>query len=250
MKFICEYRTRDNVLCSKTVKASSREAAYEALKADGIRPARLYDAPGVFNKLWGRGKRWIVICVLLLGLLGACYFLFALKSQIETLESQTANEAQEAFYEERGQLYGDPVLLSAVMKDDWASVFSDIGDQFLASYAIPCKVTQKEWPMGEVMSALSKNMDRRIVVLPEDHKEIAQMKRMVNQMRREMGQYIRDGGNIALYVKRVKMRQAAEIEIYRNAKRELIGVLNEEVWREKNDALRAKGLPMVAIDLD
>lgn len=64
MKFVYEYRTSDNVRHNATVSAPDRDAAFARLKARGIRPSRLEDAPGFFNKLFGKGKRWIAIAVL------------------------------------------------------------------------------------------------------------------------------------------------------------------------------------------
>lgn len=64
MKFLYEYRTRENELKEGAIDAPNREAAFAALKAQGIRPARLYDAPGLLNKLLGKGKRWTAIAVL------------------------------------------------------------------------------------------------------------------------------------------------------------------------------------------
>ena len=69
MKFLSEYRTPDNVKHSGTICAADKEAAYAALKRQGIKPCRFAEAPGVFNKLFGKGKRWIAIGVLGVGCL-------------------------------------------------------------------------------------------------------------------------------------------------------------------------------------
>lgn len=239
MKFICEYRTRDNVLCSLEVKASSRDAAYGILKAQGIRPARLYDAPGLLNKIFGRGKRWILICVLMLVSISAIFFFLSLKNKV----------ARDAMYENRGQLYGDPVLLSALAKENWASVFSDEGDRFLAVYAIPGKPVANHIPSQAVIPSLKNDLSRRVPVDERDHREVAQMKRMVNQMRQELEEYVLAGGTVEKYIKRLGMRQTVEQEIFRMAQKELSRELDEDVWRAKNESLRSKGLPMVAPDL-
>lgn len=64
MKFNYEYRTSDNKLHGGVVRAASREDAFSTLKARGINPARVTEAPGFFNKLFGKGKRWIAIGLL------------------------------------------------------------------------------------------------------------------------------------------------------------------------------------------
>ena len=46
------------------INASSRDEVYSILKARGIRPGSVVEAPGFFNKLFGRGKRWLLIAAL------------------------------------------------------------------------------------------------------------------------------------------------------------------------------------------
>ena len=74
MKFNYEYRTSDNVRHTGVIAASDREAAFAALKAQGIRPGCLAEAPGFFNKLFGKGKRWLAIGVLGAALVGSIVY--------------------------------------------------------------------------------------------------------------------------------------------------------------------------------
>lgn len=61
MRFLYTYRTSDNVEHEGAISASSRDAAYAALRERGIRAGRVTEAPGFFNKLFGKGKRWLAI---------------------------------------------------------------------------------------------------------------------------------------------------------------------------------------------
>ena len=74
MKFVYEYRTSDNELHHGSIAAADRDAAFASLKARGVRPARLVEAPGVLNKLLGKGKRWIAIAVLSVAAAAGWYF--------------------------------------------------------------------------------------------------------------------------------------------------------------------------------
>ena len=47
------------------VNAPSLDAAYKLLKSQGIKPGRVVEAPGFFNKLFGKGKRWLAIGALI-----------------------------------------------------------------------------------------------------------------------------------------------------------------------------------------
>lgn len=64
MRFVYEYRTSDNAKHSGEICAADREAAYAKLKRQGIKPSRFAEAPGLANKVLGKGKRWIAIGVL------------------------------------------------------------------------------------------------------------------------------------------------------------------------------------------
>ena len=53
VRFTYEYRTSDNALHKGVIDASDRDAVYVALRARGIKPSRVDEAPGLFNKLFG-----------------------------------------------------------------------------------------------------------------------------------------------------------------------------------------------------
>ena len=67
MKFLYTYRTPDNKQHRGEIAAATKEAAYAALRAQGIKAGHVDEAPGVFNKLFGKGKRWMAIAVLVVG---------------------------------------------------------------------------------------------------------------------------------------------------------------------------------------
>lgn len=75
MKFDYEYRTSDNKLHNGVIRAANRDDAFASLKSRGIRPVRVIDSPGFFNKLLGKGKRWTAIIVLAISLLVAVMIL-------------------------------------------------------------------------------------------------------------------------------------------------------------------------------
>ena len=66
MRFDYQYRTRENEPKSGSISAASREAAYRALKSQGINPSRVTLAPGVLNYLASFGKRsWLIVFLVL-----------------------------------------------------------------------------------------------------------------------------------------------------------------------------------------
>ena len=238
MRFLYSYKTSSNECRNGEIVAANREAAYSALKAQGIRPYRVEEAPGLFNKLFGKGKRWMAIVVL--SLLAA-----ALAIALALVENETPSDI-----EDRAQVYGDAGVIRAASANGWATVFKDPGDRFLAGHAIPgvpcaCGSLTKENRAG-IVSALAAGRGRRIEMVPGELAEIAKMKRIVNGMRRELDEYLADGGNVEGYMKRLDLRQTAEVGVYERAKRELQRSEDENLWRSRNASLRAMGLPMVS----
>lgn len=242
MKFVYEYRTSDNVPHRGTIAASTKEAAYDTLKAQGIKPGKVWEAPGILNKVFGKGKRWIAIAVLLVALVGVTAVLLSLRKEVSAVNRELEDRA---LYEERGQIYGATAVLADMEANEYFSVFgSDEIARFLAAYAIPArKIEGRKIKMPE--NAKRDDMARLTPINDGDLEEVKHLKRMVNRMKRELGLYIDAGGTVGGYVKRLEIRQEAEQRIFNRVKRELQNEENADVWREKNGHLRAKGLPMV-----
>ena len=231
MKFLYEYRTSDNVQHDGVIDAVDREAAFAALKAQGIRPGRMVEAPGFFNKLFGKGKRWIAIGVLALStlVLSVALWLSRLGDGVQT-PVQTAD---------RQQIYGDPGVLEEMRANDFASVFTNLDERCLARYAQP----------GDKVDMGAANPDEisvvPVAIAEDDIAEIAMLKRIVNGMKAEYAAYRAAGGTAQSYCRRLAKRQREEAEIFARYEAELSRETSREVWTRRNAELRAQGLPMV-----
>ena len=235
MKFLYQYHSSDNVQHDACIDASDRDAAFRLLKARGIRPCWLVEAPGFFNKLFGKGKRWIAIVVLgilclVLGFVAYRYF------------ANERRQAINALYDDRAQLYGDPVVIAECEATGWTNVFASAFDRYLAKYAIP----------GRKVEFAPQNFDgvelTPTAIAEGDLAEVAQMKRMVNGIKREAAEYIAAGGTIKGYLKRLDIRQRAENSFYMNALLQVRHCKDLNVWKNRNAELRAMGLPMVVME--
>ena len=265
MKFIYEYRTSDNAKHSGVVTASDREAAFLLLKKRGIRPSRFAEAPGFFNKLFGKGKRWLAIGVL-------CALCFVLCAVVYT--QGTRHEAQGtigAFLDSpvRRQPYGDLVLIDKGIRTGWADVFTLEGERFLASFAIPGAVpavtSATEQELREALRS-SDNPDGRAVspdgravspdgraVLDQSSIEARQIRAMVSGMKAELREYLADGGTYAKYMRRLVRRQTEEISYAKRVEGEVTQALKggmprreaEELLEKRNAQLRALGIRTV-----
>lgn len=244
MKFVYQYRTRENEVRSGVVAAQSRDAAFAALKAQGIRPSRLDEAPGFFNKLLGKGKRWLVIGALAVLCAG---LVVALAKRPAALESAPGLDSST-----RRQLIGDTGVIERGVKTGWKDVFPDAGEQYLASFAIP-------GVPGGVQNADVAQLEKALALdsspQPEDPLETRQIKAIVEGMKAEIRAYLAAGGNLTGYEQRLVERQDEELAYYNRAKNQLdkivaAGATEEQVealWETLNAELRQMGIKLLPL---
>ena len=235
MKFTYQYRTGDNVLHNGTVCASDRDAAFSKLRARGIKPSRLEDAPGFFNKLFGKGKRWIAIGIL--AFLVAALALALNKTTRPIIVGDVNGESSQ-----RHQIYGDPAIMDAMLSDGFSNIFSNIGERYLAAYAMPgssVSQTVRLKAPDELLTCLTNKID----FLPTDSREVAELKAIVNGLKDELREYLSDGkGTAVSFMRRLDERQEEERLIYLRVKNELEENPNPDLWEERNRSLREMGI--------
>ena len=249
MKFVYQYRTSDNVQHEGTILASDRESAFRLLKAQGVRPVRMEEAPGLLNKLFGKGKRWLAIAVLLVVIaLISALLLRTHETLVETkYEIDRAQEELRFATEDRAQLFGDPFILRKLSADGWRTSFPNEGDAWFARHAQPGVIV----PLSDEKTFfLSTN---KVAILDDDSEELKKMKRMVNAMKLEFGDYLEAGGSQEEFVKDCDERLRVERTIYegtlaetkilesRLAKGEPRTPIEAE-WDKKNATLRSMGI--------
>ena len=249
MKFLYTYRTPDNKQHRGEITAATKEAAYAALRAQGIKAGRVDDAPGIFNKLFGKGKRWIAIVIL-----GAlCLVLGVVAHRFrKEVKSAPVGIANALISETRHQVIGDTAVIEKGIATGWAEVFPEEGERFLASFAIPgVPAGQRSTRVEEIEAALS----RRVEATEADSIEVRQIKAMVEGMKQELRQYLADDGTIVGYGKALVQRQEEELGYYNRAKAEIENAKKSgmgrarlvELWEKRNDSLRCMGIKLVPL---
>ena len=248
MKFVYQYRTSDNVQHSGTLVARDRETAFQTLKAQGIRPARLDEAPGLVNKILGKGKRWIAIVILLLALSITLCVLLSAKPESSAVDSDADAMTYSApNQEERAQIFGDPYVMEKLSANGWRDTFDDPGDAWFARHAQPGQ------PCGCEGIDPIPLQDTPLVLSVDDTDELRKMKRIVNCMKLEYAEYLQAGGTVEQYKSGCEERQRVEKKIYdgimvdfKALERRLdSGADHAEIqqeWDKKNATLRSLGL--------
>jgi len=248
VKFRYEYRTKDNEIHRGEIAAVDRDAAFAALKAQGIKASRMEEAPGFFNKLFGKGKRWIGIAVLGVGCL--VLWLVLENTKEELVDATRMDEAVP-----RHQIYGDPEVVSKFgTYDGLQSVLANEGDALLGCFAQPSKVaeTGDRKFKDDVLNAA---MTNTLKIVSSDGREVRELKQIVNWIRAEMIAYVNNPNDhrdrkkkLQSYMQRLVQRTAEEKRIYQMIEQELKNTDNESVRSERNAKLRRLGLPPVIVE--
>ena len=250
MRFLYEYKTKENVQQRGEIAAPSRAAVYAELKKQGIRPYKVELAPGLVNWLQSLGKRTAAIVVLgaLCLALGVAVRSFQkenteLNSSLSILNSSFENKT-------RRQVIGDTAIIEKGIRNGWADVFPNEGERFLASFAIPgVPAGQRNTTEEEISAALS----RQIVPADSDGIEARQIKSMVEGMKDELRDFMGKGGTIKDFGACLVERQESELGYYNRTKGELetlkrTGISDKELealWERRNSELRQVGIKLV-----
>ena len=250
MKYTYAYKTSDGARHEAAMEAESREAVFAALRARGIKAIKVVAADG--SKANGEARPaktamiigWSTTVASLLVLTFALYAFFAAKRTSESVVASTP----------RHQIYGDPAIMEGLERGDFATHLPRVGDQMLAVFAQPgrlmCakganprRIDEKSYAAFEAYTKNELAAENDIAIEQSDLREIKELKQIINGMREEMRHYLANGnGTLRSFWRRLNERTAQEMQIYERTRRELEKETSEEVWEQKNDALRRLGL--------
>ena len=251
VKFIYSYTTHQNERREGlTISAPNRDAAYSELNKRGIRPYKLHPAPGIWNKMSAIGGRGlaIVVLVLIVGVLVT----IALNMHKDIVELEQDGDVREIVTgaitsKVRRQLIGDQGIIEKGIRTGWSDVFEHEGERFLASFAIPgIPATVRTTNVASLEEALK----REIPAAETDGMEAMQIKAMVDGMKDELRGFVKAGGTIEQYGRRLVARQDAEIAIYNRTSNEIEHAVKSNLGKaeiaelvdRRNEELRRMGI--------
>ena len=256
MKFIYSYNTKQNERREGlTISASNRDAAFSELNKRGIRPYKLYPAPGLWNRISAIGGRWAAIVVLAAAL--GISLVVALTQHKDIVQLEQNEDVREIVTgaitsKVRRQLIGDQGFIEKGIRTGWSDVFDHEGERFLASFAIPgIPATVRTTNVA----ALEEALKRKVEADDGDGMEARQIKAMVEGMKDELRRFVASGGTIEQYGRRLVARQDEEIAIYTRtsneieqaAKSNLGKAESAELVDRRNEDLRRMGIRLVAM---
>lgn len=250
MKFLYEYKTKENERRSGEIDAPSRPAVYAELKKQGIRPYKVDLAPGFWNWVRSLGKRTAAIVVLAI----LCVTLAIAVGRIVLNAPQPSPVEESLDSPIRRQVIGDTAIIEKGIRTGWADVFELEGERFLASFAIPgVPAGQRSTTEEEIRKALSTRHEARGT--QSDSLEARQIVAMVEGMKDELRDFLRAGGTIREFGACLVERQEAELGYYNRTKGELetlskSGMPDKELetlWEKRNSELRQMGIRLVPL---
>lgn len=247
MKFLYEYQDKANKRHRGSVDAPTRADAYAVLKQQGIKPIRCEEAPGFFNILFGKGKRWIAIIVL-----GALCVVLAVMVGVSTApQLSPVDESLDSPI--RRQPLGDTAVIEKGIRTGWAEVFAADGDRFLASFAIPgiepAVRNVSEEKLREALGAQTLDNSKNQTL------EARQICAIVSGMKRDINGLLESGWTLREVGAALARRQEQEVAYYERAKTEVETAAKsgaskvelEQLLDRQNDALRKLGVRLVSM---
>lgn len=223
--------------------AESREAVFVALRKQGIKAIKVVAADGskANGEIRGVRKRVLAASVVSAAILTGVLVYSLIP------DSQSSAAADFLTAQTRRQVVGDLAVIEKGIKEGWASIFPEEGERFLASFAIPgVPAGQRNTTEAEIRAALS----RTVEVAPEDGIEARQIKAMVEGMKDELRGFVKAGGTIEQYGRRLVARQDAEIAIYNRTSNEIEQAVKSNLGKaeiaelvdRRNEELRRMGI--------
>lgn len=234
MTYGYSYKTSDGIRHESTFEAKSNEAVFAALRARGIKPMKVWE----IHSPYYISKRTRLIIILALAL--AASLVYTIRLRHSALSSPHS-----ALTAPRHQIYGDPATWEDIERDNFATVFPDVGDRILAAYAIPGRISPGSLNLSrqDLLKRMEECKDKDIAFDAADSNEATELKKIVQGMKEELRWYVADGvGSVESYLNRLRERQDEEIRIYERTKNELENCTDNALREERNAALRAMGL--------
>lgn len=255
MKFIYQYRTKENAIRDGVILAADREGAFQALKTQGIRPSRLEEAPGILNKLFGKGKRWAAIAGLVFVASALAWALYQTRESAAAL-SDPYNDNGCARPIERRQIWGDDAVIQQAASKNWKVIFQNPADRLLSLFAQP-GTNLKVFPRvpETIYEDFKTTLNAPIPISEGDLDEYKQMKGIVEGMKGELRRYLAAGGTIDGYLRRLVARQKQESDFLEKARVDLERQIEQgadaiAAWQAMNKLLREQGLPALSMPVN
>ena len=247
MRYAYAYKTPDGARHEASLEAPSREAAFEALRARGVRAIKVVAADGSkANGAPPRRRR----AALLAGALAALAALAALGAGVaayvggaRAAASAAPPGATAARPLPRQMIPGDRRRVEAA-----AASLADAAERLLAAFAEPGRTPPRGGGGRPADGAFVAALAAPTLVSPDELTESVDLKRIVAGLKREMRAYLDGGGTVGGYLAACEGRQRRESALRARAERRLAALLDGaagpayDYWLRANARLQSMGI--------
>lgn len=252
MEFAYIYRTSAGERLEATIEAPDRDAAFEALRSQGIRPIKVVAKDGSkANGEPARMRLWpfaVLAAALVVGIGVSFYVGRRSSGMVVVTPDGTEIKTSVATPLERQRIPGDRQRI-----DKARGEFAFAAERVLARFAEPGRshavadLSADDW---------AECLKTPIKIASTDFSETIDLKRIVACMKRELSAYIAAGGTWNEYLAELAKRQKLESSYRENAERKVNESLSGEkpdlakaydLWLKANAQLEAMGIYPIAI---
>lgn len=248
------YKTSDGVRQTAELTAASREEAFAALRARGIRPIKVEDTDGTkANGETPRNyKRKVFVLSLIAALLAALLVVL-----IRGVGQNGGNAAKSAADAKNVGIVARPLARQIISGDRVrithppADLFPTAAERYLAYFAEPGRPLPPTDVVPPTPEELQACLAQPLRVREDEFTEYVELKRVVTRMKDELRAYLAGGGTAADYLAELVRRQRLEISYREQAERKLEEMLEGtkpnlprayEHWLKANARLRSMGI--------
>jgi len=252
--FFYTYKNSAGERLEGEIDAPGRDAAFSALRAQGIRPIKVVAKDGTRANgaaVAGGVQRRVLIVGMLAAALVAGVVAFWGGKQTADESDITVNTANGPVTSSvatplaRQHIPGDRARLLNLP----TNLFANVAEYHLARYAEPGRMVKDatEVSAAELEASFRSALGKPIRVLTSDFTEYIDLKRIVTGMKNELANFLRDGGTVEEYLGELKKRQRLEASYREKAEKHLEELLKTPekayaYWLKANAQLKGMGI--------
>ena len=252
MEFTYIYRTSAGARLEATITAESRDDAFKALRAQGIRPIKVIARDGTkANGAPAVRRRWPLVVLLAAVAAGiSLSFLAGRKTSapVQVSLDGTTITTTVAQPLERQRIPGDRLRIEQALEK-----FAFRTEAVLARFAEPGRAVSL--PQEDVTDQRD-CLKTPLKVASDELSESIDLKRIVTGMKRELQAYLAAGGTWDEYVAELAKRQKLEISYRESAEKKVLDTLGAatpdlakayDIWLKANAQLESMGIYPIAL---
>lgn len=173
-----------------------------------------------------------------------------LPTVVNATSGKKGNAAKPAEPEARGQLRGTEARIERAKARGDRRIFVHDSECYLSNFAIPGEQVPPTPFEKDMVEDLMKALDEPITVdMNEDSETDIQMKNIVQGMKDEIKEYLKNGGTVESYLAELQKRQDREANYYSEAfamvnksAKEDDPAMAYELWKKTNEHLQKQGI--------